>query len=86
MVVEVKLVDQVVNLFCDKVLMIIKLFGYMSYMICDVYVSEGSNNLGLCLMMCMVVVLVLFDLVLVFIEGGKVQVMVIVFGVVQMLK
>ena len=84
---EAKLIDQAVNAFRDKALATTKLFGYTSYTIRDVHVSEGSNNPGPRPMMArMAAAPASFDSAPVPIEGGKAQVTVTVSGAVQMLK
>ncbi|WP_426394482.1 SIMPL domain-containing protein [Ralstonia sp. R-29] len=84
---EAKLIDQAVSAFRDKALATTKLFGYTSYTIRDVHVSEGSNNPGPRPMMArMAAAPASFDSAPVPIEGGKAQVTVTVSGAVQMLK
>lgn len=77
---------EVIKLFCVCVDEVVKVFGYSSYMICDVNVGSGCNvQLYMCMM---VMVVVLMDSVkmsvLIVVEGGKVIVLVIVNGFVQM--
>ncbi|CAJ0770085.1 MAG: SIMPL domain-containing protein [Ralstonia sp.] len=83
---EAKLIDQAVSSFRDKALTTTKLFGYTSYTIRDVHVSEGSNNPGPRPMMRMAAAPASYDSAPVPIEGGKAQVTVTVSGAVQMLK
>lgn len=83
---ETKLIDQAVASFRDKALATTKLFGYTSYTIRDVHVSEGSSNPGPRPMMRMAAAPASFDSAPVPIEGGKAQVTVTVSGAVQMLK
>lgn len=83
---ETRLVDQAVNTFRDKAQTTSKLFGYSSYTIREVHVSEGGGSPGPRPMMRMAAMASDSAPVSVPIEGGKAQVMVTVSGAVQMLK
>ncbi|MGA4048888.1 SIMPL domain-containing protein [Ralstonia nicotianae] len=80
---ETKLVDQAVSTFRDKAQVTTKLFGYTSYAIREVRVSEGSTPSSRTWALRAAA---MTDSSPVPIEGGKAQVTVTVSGAVQMLK
>ncbi|AZU55288.1 DUF541 domain-containing protein [Ralstonia pseudosolanacearum] len=82
---ETKLVDQAVSTFRDKAQVTTKLFGYTSYAIREVRVSEGSTPSSRTWAL-RAAAMTDSSPVPVPIEGGKAQVTVTVSGAVQMLK